>query len=344
MSSFDPDAPAAPGSGFFGLDTPAEGAAVWILSVPFDATTSFRGGAAHGPAAMRAASHQVDLYDLRFGRPWQAGIHTLAPDPQVVQWNEQASAAARPVIDAGGVPAGDPRTAEVDRIGELLTSWVREQTGRALSAGALPVLVGGDHSVPLGAIAACAERHPGLGILHLDAHADLRPAYEGFAMSHASILHNVLEQVPGVEQVVMFGIRDLGQAERARIDEDPRLSALFDPRWARHKLAGGNLQALVREHLDRLPAEVYLTFDIDGLEPALCPRTGTPVPGGINWHELMLWLEQLVASGRRIVGCDLCEVSPGPGGDPRGEGWDGIVGSRLLYRMIGAALAGRGKD
>ncbi|MDA1265366.1 MAG: arginase family protein, partial [Planctomycetota bacterium] len=211
----------------------------------------------------------------------------------------------------------------------------------ALDAGVLPIVLGGDHSAPLGAMRVCAERHPGLGVLHFDAHADLRDAFEGLRYSHASILFNLLEETPEVARLVQVGIRDLGEAERGRIDEDPRITALFDPDWARAKLAGDNRRVLIREHLDLLPQEVYLTFDVDGLDPSLCPNTGTPVPGGFDWHEAMLWLEELVSSGRRVVGCDLCEVSPGPAGDPDGQGWDAIVGSRLLYRMLGAALATR---
>lgn len=335
---FDPDAPAAPGSGLFGLDTPRDEAAVWVQPVPFDATTSFRRGAAQGPAAVVAASHQVDLFDLRYGRPWRAGIHTMPMPEEVLIWNAAASAAAEPVIRAGGAPPGDPSLAEVDAAGARVNELVRARTEEALDAGALPIVLGGDHSVPLGAIAACSVRHPGMGVLHLDAHADLRVAYEGFRWSHASILHNVLEETD-VARVVSVGLRDLGEAERARLSDDARLRALFDPDWARAKLAGDDLRLLIREHLELLPAEVYLTFDVDGLDPSLCPNTGTPVPGGFDWHEVMLWLEELVRSGRRVVGCDLCEVSPGPEG---GAGWDAIVGSRLLYRMIGAALATRG--
>ncbi len=339
--AFDPDAPARPESGLFGLDTPSQSAGVWVLPVPFDATTSFRRGASLGPEAVIAASHQVDLFDLRFGRPWQAGIHTAPISEDVLAWNDAASAAARPVIGGGGAPAGDPRVAEVDAAGDRVNELLSGQTSTALEAGALPVVLGGDHSVPFGAIAACAQQYPGMGILHFDAHADLREAYEGFRWSHASIMHNVLEFCPGVARIVQVGIRDLAESERIRLVEDERLRALFDPDWARAKIGGDDRRLLIKESIELLPEEVYLSFDIDGLDPSLCPNTGTPVPGGFDWHEAMLWLEELVASGRRIVGVDLCEVSPGSSGDPSGESWDAVVGSRLLYRLIGAALATR---
>ena len=350
---FDPGAAALPGSGIFGLPHGPE-AGVSILPVPFQATTSYRRGTAHGPQAVLAASRQVELDDLRFGRPYEAGIRMLPIAPEVRAWDAEASALADPILAAGGVPGSDASLAagleRVNAIGDELNAWVQQHTRAVLEAGALPVVLGGDHSVPFGAIAACAERHPGLGVLHFDAHADLRRAYLGFTWSHASILYNVLERLDGVQRIVQVGVRDLCAEEHTRIAEsDGRVHTLFDPDWARARFAGDNLPALVRATLERLPQDVYVTFDIDGLDPSLCPGTGTPVPGGLSWHEAMLWLEELVASGRRIVGLDLCEVSPGPqgfarpgpAGDPQGLGWDAVVGARLLYRLIGAALVSR---
>ena len=132
---FDPDAPAAPDSGLFGLDTPPEEAAVWVQPVPFDATTSFRRGAAHGPAAVIAASHQVDLFDLRYGRRWRAGIHTAETPGDVLAWNAAASTAAAPVIQAGGASPGDPAVAEVDAAGARVNELLRARTEEALDAG-----------------------------------------------------------------------------------------------------------------------------------------------------------------------------------------------------------------
>jgi agmatinase len=112
---------------------------------------------------------------------------------------------------------------------------------------------------------------------------------------------------------------------------------LLDVDWASARLEGKDLRALVREQLSVLPRDVWITFDVDGLDPALCPNTGTPVPGGLSWHESMLWLDELARSGRRVVGLDLVEVSPGPV-LPEADTWDAIVGARLLYRLIGCAL------
>jgi agmatinase len=212
-----------------------------------------------------------------------------------------------------------------------------------MDAGKLVAVLGGDHSVPYGAIQAAAERHPGLGVLHVDAHADLRAAYEGFTWSHASILYNVVTRLEAVERVVQVGIRDLSEAEHALIaGSRGRVSALFDAEWAAARAAQQNLVALVRRTLAPLPERVWISFDVDGLDPALCPNTGTPVPGGFSFGEAMLWLGELARSGRRIVGFDLNEVAPGRE-RPAGEGWDEIVGARLLYRLIGFALQSRGQ-
>lgn len=342
---FDPDAPAPPGSGLYGLGTPPEKAAVRVLPIPFEATTSYRRGTAGGPLAIEAASHQVDLYDRQTGRPYESGIHLAEEPPLVVAWNEEASALVQRLhAQEGSHPERETMLARVNAIGAELNAFVFDCTREVLNHGQLPVTLGGDHSVSYGAIMACAEKHPGMGLLHFDAHADLRDSYEGFTWSHASVLHNVIRGAADLGQVVQVGVRDLGESEARAIEgSGGAIHTVFDDQWARTRLDGLSLRELVRRTLDRLPTEVYLTFDVDGLDPSLCPQTGTPVPGGLNWHEAMLWLEELTNSGRRIVGLDLCEVSPGPEGDAAGQSWDATVGARLLYRLIGTALLTRGK-
>jgi len=346
--SFDPDAAAAPGTGLFGLPHGPDQAAVWVQPVPFDATTSYRGGTARGPEAVLAASRQVDLFDLQTGRPYEHGIHLFEADHRIAKLQREASERAAGIIDRGGELGGDTKLAadlaRVNAIGAEVNAIVHARTAQALEEEKLPVVLGGDHSVPFGAIEAVADVHPGIGVLHFDAHADLREAYEGFTWSHASIFHNVLQRIENVARLVQVGVRDLGVREHeAILSGSPRITTIFDKQWAEARLGGGHLRAMVREALAHLPETVYVSFDVDGLDPALCPHTGTPVPGGLTWHEAMLWLEELARSGRRVVGLDLCEVNPGPADDAReaGESWDAIVGARLLYRLIGTALATR---
>lgn len=331
---FDPDAAAAEGSGIYGLPHAPEEARVVILPVPFEATTSYGGGTSRGPQAIFEASKQVDLYDRETGHPYEAGIAMLAEDERVAAWNEEAKRIAQRVIEHGGVvdEATARAAAEVNAYGEKLNEWVYAQTRALLDAGKMAVTLGGDHSVPFGAIRAYAERYPKLGILHLDAHADLRDAYEGFTFSHASIFHCVMTRLD-VARLVQVGVRDLGRAESAMIESSGgRIVTYFDAEVAARKESGVPFASIADEIVAKLPGDVYLSWDIDGLDPTLCPGTGTPVPGGLSWNEAIGLLRALVRAKKRIVGLDLCEVSPGE------TEWDANVGARLLYKMIGFAL------
>jgi agmatinase len=327
LDDFDPDAPAE-GEGIYGLPHQPEEAATILVPVPWDATASYGSGASAGPEAILRASRQVDLFDTETGRPYAAGISMLPIPEQIRQWNDQARELAR---------LG--RTAEVDRYGEKVRDYVRETAGGWHDRGKLVGLVGGDHSCPLGWIEFLAARRPGFGILHLDAHADLRQAYEGFRYSHASIFFNVITGSAGVERLVQIGLRDLGSREAEMMHgSGGRIVSFFESGLRRRQQEGEPWSALLREVLEPLPEEVYLSFDIDGLDPALCPHTGTPVPGGWSFAEITALLRALAESGRSVLGFDLCEVAPDPGG---GSEWDGNVGARLLYKMIGFARMNR---
>lgn len=337
---FDPSTSAS-GGGLFGLPSTPEDAQVVIVPVPWEATVSYGAGTADGPAAVLQASRQVDLLDRETGRPYQAGIAMLPIPDDVRAWSEEARRHAKPVIEAGGPGTGGQHTAAiaaVDALGERMNAWVYEQSRRLIAAGKLVGVLGGDHSVPYGAIRAAAEAHPGMGVLHLDAHADLRDAYEGFRWSHASIFFNVRRDVPGVARIVQVGIRDYSDEEDALITSDPeRLVTYFDPDLRRQLFEGETWKRITHRIAASLPREVYLSFDIDGLDPALCPHTGTPVLGGLSFPEVSALMRAVVETGRRIVGFDLCEVAPGPGGSE----WDGNVGARVLYKQIGYALMSR---
>lgn len=334
MTSFDPNAAASSDSGVFGLPHAEADAAVVLVPVPFAATVSYGGGAERGPDAILQASHQVDLYDLQFGRCYERGIHLRPADAAVLAAHERARPLAERWIAAHG--SGDPALlAAVDAAGDLVNEHVYRSVAGILRAGRIPGVVGGDHSVPFGAIRAVAEVHPDLGVLHFDAHADLRVAYEGFRWSHASIMDNVLRLVPGVRRLVQVGIRDFCEQELLAIQgSGGRVVTHFDLDWQRRRFRGASYDSLCQQAIEALPRDVYVSFDIDGLDPALCPHTGTPVPGGLAFAEAVHLLTAVVESGRRIVGFDLVEVAPGE------DEWDANVGARLLYKLCGAALAG----
>ena len=338
---FDPDAAAGEGSGIFGLPTLPEEAHVVIVPVPFEATTSYGGGTSEGPAAILEASKQVDLFDRDTGRPYQAGIAMLPLDQQIIDWNSEASELAIPVIEVGGAIDGneelESNLARVNEIGDQLNEWVAWRVGELLDQEKMAVTLGGDHAVPFGAIRAHAERFPGMGILHLDAHADLREAYEGFTWSHASIFHNVMTKIDGVSKLVQVGVRDLSNREEEMItSSEGRIVTYFDSDLAIRRDDGIPFARTAYDIVADLPNDVYLSWDIDGLDPTLCPSTGTPVPGGLSWNDAIGLLRALVKSKKRIVGLDLCEVAPGA------DEWDANVGARLLYKMIGFALKSNG--
>ncbi len=352
---FDPDAAAPPDSGIFGLPTPPEEARFVVVPVPFDATTSYRDGTRHGPAAVAEASRQVDLFDLDFGRPYEAGIAMLPARDSAVRMvsrlNREARKLAEPVIRVGGDVRGNRKLeqalARVNEISEEVNGIVEATVSALLQDGRMPVVLGGDHSTPFGSIKAHAKRHPGLGVLHVDAHADLREAYEGFEWSHASIMNNVVRRIGaagGVAQLVQVGIRDFGEAEfeeirRKRTKGETKITTYFDADLHRLKFNGEDWAELCDEVVANLPSKVYVSVDIDGLEPSLCPDTGTPVPGGLSFNEFLELLRALVRSKKTIVGFDLNEVAPNratPKEDWGGD-WNANVGARVLYKLIGAA-------
>ena len=336
---FDPDQCPPADAGIFGLPFTSDESRLVLLPVPWDATTSYRPGTRLGPAAIKAASHQLDLYDVELGEPWRQGIAMLPAPHGTEMLNGDARGDAERVIAVGGRVGKDRELAaalaRVNELGARLNATVYQAADEQIRRGKIVGVVGGDHSVPFGAIKRVAEEHHDIGILHIDAHADLRVAYEGFTWSHASIMHNVLEHVPQVKRLVQVGIRDLCKAEAERIERDSdRIATHFDVHLAARMQAGVTWNALADSIVDDLPEKVYISFDIDGLDPAFCPNTGTPVPGGLSYHHATALIRKVVERGRKIVGFDLNEVAPGADGTE----WDANVGARVLYKLCGWTL------
>jgi len=336
---FDPDGPGE--DGLYGAECVPEDALVHVVSVPWQLTASYRRGTRHGPAAIRQASMQVDLADLAFGPVYQRGIAWIDGEAEVGALNDAHEDDALAVIASGGASASDGRVRRVNAAGDTMNRWVYARAQAALSAGRIPAVVGGDHSAPFGLVQAVAETVDQLGVLHIDAHADLRVAYLGFRWSHASVFHNVLAACPNVRPLVGVGWRDMGAAELDRVAAEPeRIHAWTDLRLADAQLAGRPFSEVARAIVDALPEHVHVSIDIDGLDPTLCPQTGTPVPGGLSWREVEHLL-RLLARSRTICSFDLCEVSPGADGVTEEDAWDAIVGARLLYKLCGAAVVSR---
>jgi agmatinase len=344
--SFDPNAAASGDSGIFGLPYSREEAQLVYLPVAWEATTSYGAGTSNGPDAILEASRQVDLYDIDVEKFYECGLHMLDADPRFRQWNEEGKALAQKIIEVGGDIEGKPELkkalARVNELSVQVNEAVRAHIGGILKEGKIAALVGGDHATPFGAFQAAAEKHPqGFGILHFDAHSDTRIAYEGFEFSHASIMHNALERIPQIRKLVQVGIRDFCEQEWDYCrSQGERVRVFFDSDLQRRKFEGESWSKITNGIVASLPRDVWISFDIDGLDPRLCPNTGTPVPGGLDFHEAIHVIRAVALSGRRIIGFDLNEVAPDPAGESE---WDANVGARLLYKMTGFCLASQGK-
>lgn len=221
-----------------------------------------------------------------------------------------------------------------------MAEWVYDEACKILALGKIPAVVGGDHSSPEGVIRAVSEHYKGtVGLLHFDAHADLREAYQGFVRSHASIMFNVMHAPWRPAKLVQVGIRDFCEEENALIEKRSDIRTFFDGDLKTQLFEGRTWAELTKAIIAELPKQVYVSFDIDALSPDFCPNTGTPVPGGLSFDQAVYVLKVLVQSGRKVVGFDLNEVAVGS--DPENE-WDANVGARLLYKMCGwSVLSGR---
>lgn len=320
--------------GIFGLPFSAEESETVIVPVPWDVTVSYGAGTAQGPEAIRNASYQVDLFDSEVPDAWKKGIAMVDPPETDFSKVPELRANAEYIISAleGGMSTDAPALKSYyDPIAAAcvhLNQSVQNTCNYWLNKGKRVVLLGGDHSTPLGYLQALAKRHATFGILQIDAHADLRKAYEGFTYSHASIMYNAL-QLPAVSHLVQVGIRDYCEEEAHRINEsNGRIITFFDAAIKRKQFNGETWHRICEQIINALPPNVYISFDIDGLDPKLCPHTGTPVAGGFETAEVLYLIEMLAKSGKQVIGFDLNEVAPGPNND-----WDANVAARVLYRM-----------
>lgn len=282
-----------------GSDPETADAAAVILPVPYDLSSSWRKGADRGPRALLEASAYVELYDIETdGEPWLRGIETATP-----------------------VICVDPP--------EELARLVRERTATIIDRGALPIILGGEHSVTIGAVEAAAAASKAAGrsfsVLQVDAHADTRESYHGSRYNHACVMARAREHGP----IVQVGIRAIDAAERPDLDED-RVFWAHDIAAAR---SGGD-SAWMDRAIDGLVDDVYLTIDLDAFDPSLVPATGTPEPGGLEWYEVNELVRRLVAR-RRLVGFDVVELLPQPGHHA-----SDFLAAKLVYRVLAEAWAG----
>ena len=269
-------------------------AAFVVVPVPYEKTTSYGKGTKHGPQAVIAASRQLELWDEETRtETWKKGVFTLAPVNCALS-EKKFFPALEKIVD------------------QLLAS-----------TSALPFFIGGEHSITQGLLPPFQRRHKNLSILHFDAHADLRPSYEGSEHSHACAVYPVSRD----NKLVQIGIRSVGSEERRYHN-----SGLVQTHLMHENM---NFKKLERNILRELTDTVYLTIDVDGFDPSVMPGTGTPQPGGFGWHEAMK-LFKAVCLKKKVVGVDVVEVSPIKG-SPITE----FNAAKLIYRLMGYLSATR---
>lgn len=350
---YDPNNPAEASAGIFGLPFTRAEAACVLIPVPWEATTSYGNGTAFGPDAILNASAQIDLYDWEIKDAWKKGMFLEPISEEVMEWNLNGCELAEPVKTRfSEVSTNEDLKTKRNQVNELskkVNTWVYEKTLEVFKEKKIPGILGGDHSVPFGAFQAAAEAKGDFGILHLDAHADLRNEYMGFTDSHASIMRNALTRIPKIKKLVQVGIRDYCDEEIDFIKSHPdRLHCFFDHRLQQEKMEGVGFSKISQEIIRHLPDQVWISFDIDGLDPRYCPHTGTPVPGGLDFNEALSLFRQVAKTGRKIIGFDLVEVAPKLVNDKPApieqahDEWDANVAMRLLYKMCGFAAVSQG--
>lgn len=344
ISNFDPNSVGLKSNNIFGLPFSEDNAELVLLPVPWEVTVSYRIGTARGPEKIFNAAMQVDLFDPDVVDGWKKGFYMQPIDRNIRTKSDYLRQCAELILSNmvdGGIVSENAQLSEklkeINEGGKMLHDWVYTMTSQLLKKGKKVGLIGGDHSTPLGFIKALSEKHSDFGILQIDAHADLRVAYEGFTYSHASIMYNVIQQIPQVKKLVQVGIRDYCDEELEIIEESKgRIKTFFDRDIKAQQYEGATWKAICEQIIAALPAKVYISFDIDGLDPKLCPNTGTPVPGGFETDQIFYLFKMLHASGKQIIGFDLNEVSSG---DATGDSIDAIVGARVLFKLCNFMVA-----
>lgn len=332
--NFDPNGVGVNNGNIFGFPYTIEDAEIVIIPIPWDATASFGKGTSNGPYRILEASTQLDFYHPKFPEAWKTRIAMTPISQEWKKINDDYCLKAIEYIqfleDGGNInkqPEFKNTLAEIGEAQDALALNLLEKALDYRKQGKLVAVLGGEHSTPFGLIKALAQNEE-FGILQIDAHADLRDAYEGFEQSHASIMFNALK-LEGVKKLVQVGIRDVAQSEVDLIEQDNRISTYFDWDLKDAQYEGTTWAQQVKEIIAELPQKVYVSFDIDALKPYLCPNTGTPVAGGFELEEVTYLLFELANSGKEIIGFDLNEV-----GD---DEWDANVGARALYNLCIAA-------
>jgi agmatinase len=335
LSLFDQNFVGNPNNNIFGLPFTEEEARLVILPVPWEVTVSYAAGTARACEHIYKCSKQVDIYDIDGSFGWKQGFYMRDLDKKILMKSDYLRKEAELFIDY--ISKGESveknkfmckSLKEINEGSKMMNQWVYDQCKELLDKGKLVCLLGGDHSTPLGFMKALTEKYGSFGVLQIDAHCDLRKAYEHFIYSHASIMYNALQEIPTLEKLIQLGVRDYSEEEWNLVcNSNYRVITYFDKEIKERQFEGETWKQLVDEIVQQLPQQVYLSFDIDGLDRKYCPNTGTPVQGGFESEEIFYLIKKIHESGRKLIGFDLVEIGVGQ------SDWDSNVGARTLWRL-----------
>lgn len=335
LSNFNPNDAANPDNNIFGLPFTEEDARLIILPVPWEVTVSYGAGTGRCFDNVFKAGFQVDLFNKYYKDTWRQGFFMRDVDKKILMKSDYLRKEAELYVDF--IATGDELESnrfmcrglkDINEGSTLVNDWVYEHSRHLIAKGKLVGLLGGDHSTPFGYIKALSEKYTGFGVLQIDAHCDLRKSYEDFVYSHASIMYNVLNEIESVTHLTQVGIRDYCEEEWRYIHENKdRITTFFDEDIKERIYEGANWHTITEDIIHTLPQHVYISFDIDGLDPKLCPNTGTPVQGGFEAEQIVYLLRKVLESGRKIIGFDLVEIGTGD------TATDANVGARMLWHL-----------
>ena len=320
--------------GVFGFNSTFDNSSIILIPAEWEVTSSYYSGASNAPKSINHASKQIDFGQFNQINLNQYGVCMLDFDAEWTIKHSILKSKALSVIQSlnngGIINQGDALYRDIQHINKGchdFLSNLEDVITLNLELNKFVGLVGGDHSISIGYLNALSKRYDSFGVLHIDAHMDLRESYQGFDYSHASVMHHALS-LPQISSITQLGIRDFSDDELKIVESNQtRFSSFYDKDIQAQLFNGISWHDICCSILDSLPKTLYISFDIDGLEQHYCPNTGTPVPGGLSFAQIDYFLCLLKQSDKLIIGFDLVEVCD----DDRH--WGPNIASRLLYRL-----------
>ena len=321
----------------FSVKTSFETADLILIPAPWSATVSYGKGTEKGPELIRKASHQLDFFNPLFQCSYNDRIHFEESDSLIESLNNQALNWLKESAETKSTLLYN----NINQASRSVLDWVYEKSLKVSSQGKIPALVGGEHSISEGILSFIGDKYKGdYGILHVDAHADLRKAYQGLKHSHASVMDNVLNLKQAPKKLVQVAVRDLCELEYKKIKEDKRIHCYFDEKVSARIFKGEKWAEICKEIISQLPHRVYVSLDVDGLSWSYAPGTGTPVPGGLSFNQVLYLLTEIKRQDKKVISFDVVETSAGS--ESFAE-WNGNVSARLIYCLSGLTLHSYGK-